>query len=434
VLRGAGRVVEVGSALLVSLAVLGAIMTAGASGAARRANALPNAIIAGPDGAVWFTELFGKRVGRISTSGRVEEFPLSPPKRVPFSIGPHGIAAGPDGALWFTDGGEVARMTRQGVVTHYPVPGGDTPANAAMAGGLQGIVAGPDRALWFTYGYPSAVGRITTAGAATEFPVSPFAGPLGDIAVGPDGALWVGEDAVNRIARVTTAGTVSELALPPGAGGGEFGLAAGPDGALWYTRGFLTTGAIRRVTTGGALTTFPLADRQAEPGGITAGPDGAMWFTERRGNRIGRITTDGAVSEYPLPTQKSGPGAIAHGRDGALWFTEGDADKIGRITAGGAVQEFSLPPLVFVSAERSTRCKSPVLRALVKTKLLRNGDRLARVAVLLDGRPLTTTTRLKLHLRIPVNVGTHTLEARAIDTEGRHASFSRTFRRCRARG
>jgi streptogramin lyase len=53
------------------------------------------------------------------------------------------------------------------------------------------------------------------------------------------------------------------------------------------------------------LTTFPLADRQAEPGGITAGPDGAMWFTERRGNRIGRITTDGAVSDYVLRLRRA---------------------------------------------------------------------------------------------------------------------------------
>src|SRR4051812_10390691 len=73
-----------------------------------------------------------------------------------------------------------------------------------------GIAAGPDGALWFTEG-AQKIGRITTAGALTEFalPAAPA-----DIAPGPDGALWFTEQSAHRIGRITTAGAVTEFALP----------------------------------------------------------------------------------------------------------------------------------------------------------------------------------------------------------------------------
>ena len=39
-------------------------------------NSQPRGITAGPDGALWFTDDHGNRIGRITTSGQVREFPL----------------------------------------------------------------------------------------------------------------------------------------------------------------------------------------------------------------------------------------------------------------------------------------------------------------------------------------------------------------------
>ena len=47
-------------------------------------NAYPNAIVAGPDNALWFTELFGDRVGRITQTGAITEYPTP-------GVGPVGI-------------------------------------------------------------------------------------------------------------------------------------------------------------------------------------------------------------------------------------------------------------------------------------------------------------------------------------------------------
>src|SRR5947207_1919394 len=58
----------------------------------------PFFITPGPDGALWFTEFPGNKIGRIATTGSITEYPIPTP-----SSGANGIVAGPDGALWFTE-------------------------------------------------------------------------------------------------------------------------------------------------------------------------------------------------------------------------------------------------------------------------------------------------------------------------------------------
>jgi len=133
------------------------------------------------------------------------------------------------------------------------------------------------------------------------------------IAAGPDGALWFTEVLGNKIGRITSAGAITEYPLPT-AGSEPNGIAAGPDGALWFAEGVadrigrtpLTERSpstrIGRITTVGIVTRYPVPTADSIPYWIAAGPDGALWFTENghRGNRIGRITTAGVVTEYPV--------------------------------------------------------------------------------------------------------------------------------------
>ena len=58
----------------------------------------PGVITAGPDGNLWFTEVDGNKIGRITPGGRISEFPLPTP-----GSRPGAITAGPDGNLWFTE-------------------------------------------------------------------------------------------------------------------------------------------------------------------------------------------------------------------------------------------------------------------------------------------------------------------------------------------
>jgi hypothetical protein len=89
---------------------------------------------------------------------------------------PMAITAGKDGALWFTDQGNnaIGRITTSGSVTEYPVP-----TAGAFSANVQptGITNGPDGNIWFTeQDTKAAIGRITVgtpvAGTVTVNPGS----------------------------------------------------------------------------------------------------------------------------------------------------------------------------------------------------------------------------------------------------------------------
>jgi virginiamycin B lyase len=140
---------------------------------------------------------------------------------------------GPDGALWFTEqgGGKIGRITTAGVITNeYPIPaGGAFPTD---------ITVGSDGALWFTESTYKKVGRITTGGSITQYDVTlggVTAGSLLGIASGPDGALWVADVTGNNIWRIATDGTITNRYPVPTANSYPYEITSGPDGALCPT-------------------------------------------------------------------------------------------------------------------------------------------------------------------------------------------------------
>jgi virginiamycin B lyase len=103
-------------------------------------------------------------------------------------------------------------------------PGGNTPRK---------ITAGPDGNLWFTEGPGNSIGRITTSGVITEFPL-PDTTRVFDITAGPDGNLWFTEFDSNKIGRMTPSGGLTEYLIPASVSG-AYGITTGPDGNLWFT-------------------------------------------------------------------------------------------------------------------------------------------------------------------------------------------------------
>jgi streptogramin lyase len=311
----------------------------------------PGPIIAGPDGALWFTmpggqceDGPGNKVGRITVDGRVDEFPLPAPRSYP-----GGLAFGPDGALWvgLQLANRVARLTPDGRVTHeYPVP---TVATARFPTGCEyqasrpaegPMVVGPDGALWFGESAGNNVARLTTDGAVTEFPIpTPDSNPVG-LTVGPDRALWFLERVGNKVGRVTTDGAVAEYPIPT-PGSFPIAIVAGPDGALWFTE--LMGNQIGRVTTEGAITELPMPG--LGPVGMVVGPDGAFWVAAFFTKEIVRVTPAGVVTHRaPVPSADTSPLSVAVGPDGNIWYTSQDGHKVGRVAiAGVAAAPRALP-------------------------------------------------------------------------------------------
>jgi virginiamycin B lyase len=245
-------------------------------------------------------------------------------------VGKGGITTGSDGALWFLAeaGAAIGRMTTSGSVTTFPLPPGDD------AGA---VTPGPDGALWFTImsSGGNAIGRLTTSGQMRTY-TSKILGTAGwgttsfnrlhhrilwDITAGPNDSLWFSEQEYSNLGRawigtITTSGLIKDRELPRGAHPGP--LTEGPDGAIWFGTINPNGGnAIGRVTTSKKfrVSRFSSAGDVGQVLGITAGPDGALWFTNYS------VPGDTGFSPYPSVGRLTTAGAFT--TYGSAYVTEG---------------------------------------------------------------------------------------------------------------
>ena len=181
-------------------------------------------ITVGPDNQLWFT--VNNQIERITTLGKTgPTIPLKTPSSVP-----RGITTGPDGALWFAEchSNKIGRVTTSGSLSEYPIPTAMSAPN--------NIVTGPDGALWFTE-YHGKIGRITTGGVITEYPANLKSHPWG-ITVAA-GEIWFTDEAGNAIDRILTTSApgsgagITQYAIP--GGDGPLDIHTAPDGSLWFT-------------------------------------------------------------------------------------------------------------------------------------------------------------------------------------------------------
>jgi len=115
-------------------------------------------------------------------------------------------------------------------------------------------------------------------------------GPL-EITRGIGGDLWFTEFLGGRIGRISTAGAITEYELPLHLSSEPGGIVQGPDGNMWFAE---FGGRIGRLTAQGVLTEFATPNPLAGPGLITVGPDGNLWYTQGGGPlSIGRFTIGG---------------------------------------------------------------------------------------------------------------------------------------------
>lgn len=290
-------------------------------------NAKCDGITSGPDNNLWFcisnaaspTPFGTHQIGKMDPNnpGTAQSSAALPPKAtyttfdIPTaSAGPWGICTGPDNNLWFTEvtGNKIGRITTTGTITEF---------SSGLSAGAQPreIVAGPDGNLWFTETGTDKIGRITTAGAITEFStgITSGAAPYG-ICVGPDNNLWFTESGTDKIGRITTAGVVTEFTIPT-ATAIPVDITAGPDGALWFTEFFACK--VGQITTAGVITETNVPTRTDVPGqsvgphGIITGPDNALWFAEQQVSAVGRVDIGAPVPAGPVTnTNDSGAGSL----------------------------------------------------------------------------------------------------------------------------
>jgi virginiamycin B lyase len=238
----------------------------------------PGDLEEGPDGAIWiagFEEFIRIDPGNGSI-GIGASFGPHPNPEVGL---PEAVAAGPDGAVWFGEGGmppHLLRVEPNGSTSTYTLPGVEKEA------AINGMALGPDRAIWlslseeFGSGH-GEVGRFTPDGRLRLWRLPADHAPQ-QIVAGPDGALWFAE-ADHHIGRITTDGEISEFTLRPGLAVND--IAVGEGDSLWFT----TKKRVGRITTSGRLETWLMPEANYLFA-VAAAPAGGAWVSDGPADRV----------------------------------------------------------------------------------------------------------------------------------------------------
>ncbi len=304
------------------------------------ANAQPNAIARGPDGAMWFTERSVAKVGRIAADGTITEIPLTA------GALPAGIVTGPDGNVWFTEYGtnmigDINPSTGK-LIGEYPVGSGLAP---------EGIAVGSDGNLWVTLNSGRAVVRVipsqTVPGTGDGLTVyslsSNDSGPQpAEITSGPDGKLWVTAGStlwsVDPQNPPNGNAPAYDLSGNPSSNTNDAeGITVGPDGKLWaalFVGGQIAQIDQSTITPANTTTGRTYYATGGMPLWISNAGDHALWITDRAGSgqliRFDPVTH--TTTTFGTAQGVSGdPNVDAQDGSGNVWFTEFNADKIGEV-------------------------------------------------------------------------------------------------------
>jgi streptogramin lyase len=284
---------------------------------------VPEGITAGPDGNIWFTEHYGNKIGKMTTTGSSVTY--SPAA----GAEPRRITSGPDGNLWFTENAhKIGKITPSGKITEY---------NAGLTEtSTMGIATGANGWLWFTQPGSNKISMMSTSGETVGKANLPIHSEPTEVALGPDGNIWfVDSGTVHKIGKVTGSGVVTEYSLP--AGSSPVDITAGPGESMWFTNA--GTKKIGKISMTGVVTEYALPEEGGTPNHITEGPEKTLWFTAQ--GHVGKVTASGEITEYEVSPASVD---IAAGPDKKLWFTSGwiyttNSYDIGTITPEGKVTE-----------------------------------------------------------------------------------------------
>jgi virginiamycin B lyase len=297
----------------------------------------PTHIIAGSDGALWFTESAAHSIGRITSTGSIAVFPADVDAT-------SDLVAAPNGSVWYSSANSsITQMTSDGKTV--PI------ALSSIAGWVPTIdrlATGDDGALWFVADGSTKLVHVTAEGKliAAAIPEPQF-DQLGVVSLA-GGAMWFTVASADQVGVVTPAGDVRLYAVPA-LGSGPMDPVRGPGGGVWFLEAI--SGNLGAILPDGRVNETPIAPASGFGSAIVSGaaysfvfgPDSNFWLTEPDEDMIVRVTPAGAATDFATP-RGSHPTGLAVGSDGALWFAEEGAGKIGRITTAGAITQFALPP------------------------------------------------------------------------------------------
>jgi virginiamycin B lyase len=325
----AGRPLTRTAARLTTLALAGAALAAvpgltSPASAATRIIPVPTSsagvgrIVTAPNGNMWFVERDANKVGRITPSGQITEFPL--PAQFPGTSKTEDLDVAPDGNVWvvYESGSRIRKMNGNGVT----VLDGELDGSGYPYG--EQVRVGRDGTAWVTMSYDEDfVVRIVGNQIYSSANAPACEDALGEA---NDGSMWCrtssGLTHLNGTASGGVAYPVNHYAAYP------YAIAAGPVGSIWFGRYFDGTiftspdaGEVGYLNAAnGQVRAFNTGDRTA-PSDLVRGPDNNMWFTSiGAAAGIGHISAQGRGALTAIGNYE--PAHLTFAKNGTIFATD----------------------------------------------------------------------------------------------------------------
>ncbi len=154
---------------------------------ANRTDVTPTWIVAAGD-ILWFSDPTKRSIGAVSADGHQERFKLPPN----WGAAPGALVAAPDGLIWFVVAGKpfLGQVSREGFFSNIDLP---APAQA--------IAIDAKGRVWFSTA--STLGYVERDGTLHSVPLPKPERTIRSMAAGSDGAMWFVDQKTKTIGRVT---------------------------------------------------------------------------------------------------------------------------------------------------------------------------------------------------------------------------------------
>ncbi|MHC2295395.1 virginiamycin B lyase family protein [Bradyrhizobium barranii] len=289
-----------------------------------RPNSEPRTIQVDSRGLVWYTAREANEIGYYDPEKRAFGKYQIPTKLAR----PAGIAEGRDGAIYFVEmvGNKIGKIEHD-KITEYALP---TPFAAPFK-----IVADAEGILWFTEVYGNAIGRFDpSTGAITEYKIPTKDSRPGGIAIDGKGRVWFIEQKGNKV------GYLDPKAIPQ-APSGEPATTKSHAGV---PAGKVTVGRVEPALPTGLTFSIPTPGAHPG-GSLVEDRLGRLWFPLILANRVGVYDPrDGSYRDYEMPTEISMPVALDVDSAGDVWVAQFRGNRLGRLAMDtGRVTDFEIP-------------------------------------------------------------------------------------------
>ena len=321
------------------------------------ANSVPDAIVAGLNHKLWFTEYGNGKIGEFdSVANNFTEYRIPSAGATPATLAFYG----PD-QVWFTDQNPNSPSIWMFNTTSHGFRQFLT--NATNSGPVFVLADVATKSVWFTDTTAAYLGEINiTTLKPTKFssPAS-YSGPVEIALQNGTSYLWVTEIS-GKIARFDTATNSFQELTPSVPLSYPVGIAVDGKGSVWVSEHGGSSIA-EYIPSDSMWRKYPTSQASASPG---TGPAtlaidslGRLWFAEHYANRIGRLDpAAGIMEEFDIPV--AGAYSLLNSLDqtGNFWFAEAYGNSIGMIpkdaTSSITIRPVSIPTLVVTSGQSIT--------------------------------------------------------------------------------